>query len=61
MCKLLHFPSQGHVDPPEPPVSSMRMPRPVEPVLINAVSHHVLFMPTTDRRTPFSKKPRIVA
>jgi hypothetical protein len=45
MCILLHFPSPD--DPrPEPPAPSMCMPLPVEPAVTNAVSVHVLPVPS---------------
>ena len=51
MCILLHFPSPD--DPrPEPPAPSMCMPRPVEPVVTNAVSVHVLPVPSERESAP---------
>jgi hypothetical protein len=45
MCILLNFPSSG--DPrPEPPAPSICMPQPVGPVVTNAVSVHVLPVPS---------------
>ena len=61
MCKLLHFPSPGKNSSPEPPVPSMGMPRPVEPIMTNAVSTHVISMPAPDSRPRILTKSRIVA
>jgi hypothetical protein len=42
---LLHFPSPD--DPrPEPPATSICMPQPVESVVTNAISVHVLSVPS---------------
>jgi hypothetical protein len=53
MCILLHFPSPD--DPrPEPPAPSICMPQPVEPVVTNAVSVHVLPSPAERESSPHS-------
>jgi hypothetical protein len=45
MCMLLHFPSPDNPRP-EPPAPSICMPQPVEPVVTDAVSVHVLPVPS---------------
>jgi hypothetical protein len=53
MCILLYFPSPD--DPrPEPPATSICMPRPVEPAVTDAVSVHVLPAPTEHPSSPLS-------
>ena len=55
MAKILQFPAPT----PEPPVPSMRMPRPVAPIRTNAVSIHVVPAPAmrpAAHRTPFLER-----
>jgi hypothetical protein len=52
MCILLHFPSPDNPRP-EPPAPSICMRRPVEPAMTNAVSVHVLPVPSESASAPF--------